>query len=158
VPDDLITAVVDQRLRHSAPSTGFALDGFPRTLNQAKGLDTILSHKGVQLTGVLFYDCPEEELIRRLSGRWVCDGCGAIFHFEPEDPAVKQPCPVCGGRLYRREDDTPDSIRTRFKRFYESTQPLIEFYTRRGILLRVDAAGEVEEVYLRSLAALSISP
>ena len=157
VPDEVVTAVVEQRLREAGTQTGFALDGFPRTIVQAERLDLILQSRDARLTGVLFYDVPEEELIRRLSVRWVCADCNRIFTLEPGDPAVDKPCPVCGGRIYRRDDDTPEAIRTRFKNYRECTAPLIDYYRDKHLLYRIEAVGQVEEIYLRSLAALHLA-
>ena len=157
VPDDVITGVVEDRLKAGGPVGGFALDGFPRTIPQASRLADILGNLGAILTGVLVYEVPEGELIRRLGGRRVCGGCGKIYNFDDAAQALI-PCSVCGGRLNQRADDNPDAIRVRLRLYTECTQPVVEFYDHRRMLRRVDAVGSVEEIYLRSLRALGVSP
>jgi adenylate kinase len=156
VPDQVITDAVELRLTAAGANTGFALDGFPRTCSQAERLASRLDNMGVSLSGVLYYQCPEEELVRRLSGRRICEGCGKIYHFESgETPPAS--CGVCGGRLYRREDDSPEAIRTRMRLYHEVTQPVADYYRERRILMPIEALGEVEEVYLRSIRALGLA-
>ncbi|MDQ2732778.1 MAG: adenylate kinase [Armatimonadota bacterium] len=157
IPDEVITGVVEDRLNSARTHTGFALDGFPRTVAQADGLELILHHLGVQLTAVLYYDTPEDVLIQRLAGRWTCEGCGHIYNFDEPQSGSSKPCDICGGKLYRRADDNPEAIRTRFKVYHECTQPLVEYYASRRLLHTIAAIGQVEEIYLRSLQTLGIS-
>ena len=157
VPDNVILGVVDERLMAAGANTGFVLDGFPRTIAQAEGLGTILARQGEVLTGVLYYEVAEDVLVERLAGRRVCDGCGRIYHFD-EPPAEGVGCEACGGSLKQRDDDNPTTIRRRFKLYRECTQPLVDYYRQRRILHTVDATGQVEDVYLRSLRTLGITP
>ena len=156
LPDEVVSRTVEEKLRETGHDAGFALDGFPRTLVQAEMLDRMLLSLNMQLTAVIYYDCPEEELVRRLSGRLVCENCGRIYHFTDVDAAVGVRCGQCGGNLYRREDDSPDAVRTRLRLYRERTQPLVDYYASRRLLCQVEATGEIEEIYQRTVQALGI--
>ncbi|MCA1597156.1 MAG: adenylate kinase [Chloroflexi bacterium] len=154
LPDDIVARMVEEKLRETGDAKGFALDGFPRTLVQANLLEKMLAALQMCLSAVIYYDCPEDELVRRLSGRLVCENCGRIYHFTDADSAVGVQCGVCGGTLVRREDDSPAAVRTRLKLYRERTRPLVDYYDSRHLLRRVVATGEIEEIYDRTIEAL----
>ena len=137
VPDDVTAAMVKERLSMPDVRAGFVLDGFPRTVNQAKMLDDILSKLGENLASVIYLDVSDDEIVKRLAGRLVCKNCQAPYHTEFTPPKVDGVCDKCGGALLRRDDDNPETIRKRLKVFHESTYPLIEFYEKKGLLVRV---------------------
>lgn len=147
VPDELIVGIVRDELGSpNRAGDGVVLDGFPRTEAQAKALDEMLDEMGTELGAVIYIDVPEEELIRRLSGRRVCESCGANFHVyfnPPPDPGV---CPNCGGRLCQRPDDAVETVKRRLQVYREQTEPLIQYYCKKGVLRRVDGRGSIEQV------------
>lgn len=128
VPDALILEMMSSRIDAPDCSKGYILDGFPRTIEQAEGLDRILAQRGVRVDAVINIDVPETEIIRRLGGRRTCRKCGAIFHNE-FSPSKNGPlCDKCGGELYRRDDDKDDTIKNRIRVYKEKTAPLLEYY------------------------------
>jgi adenylate kinase len=155
VSDELAISMVRERARCLSCCGGFLLDGFPRTVPQAQALDGLLTEQGVSLDAVFAYELPLDEIIDRLSGRRTCDGCKAVYHVTAQSPRVENVCDRCGGRLFQREDDRPDSIRIRMRSYDDSTRPLLEYYEKRGILLKIPARGTPSEIRDRSLRALS---
>ena len=160
VPDELIIAMLRERLEgHGDDSEfGFILDGFPRTLAQAEALEGLDS---VSIEKVLNIRLPEEEVIRRLSARRVCRGCGRNYNLLTSPPRSPGVCDSCGGELFQRDDDRPEVIRRRYRVYEEETAPVKEFYRRRGLLQEVDGARPIEEVFqeaLRLLSGLSLNP
>ncbi len=141
VPDDIIIQVVKERLRAEDCKKGFILDGFPRTLNQARALDEI-----TKIDVVFNFVAPKEVIIDRLSGRRICSQCGAIYHIKYRPPKKPGICDVCGGKLYQREDDRPEVIETRLEVYKKQTAPLIEYYTKKGLLVDIDASKEIDQV------------
>jgi adenylate kinase len=154
VADDVVVALVRERVECLRCRGGFLLDGFPRTVAQAEALDTLLAEQGVALDAVLSYELPTEEVVARLSGRRTCPGCKAVYHLTARLPRVYGTCDRCGGRLTQREDDRPEAIRVRMRTYEASTRPLVEHYTRAGKLVSVRASGTPEEILDSSLAAL----
>ncbi len=154
VPDEVTNAMVRDRLGEPDAANGFLLDGFPRTVQQAYELDGILSDLGTQLDAVLELDVDDDEVVRRLSGRRTCKKCGHIWHVEFDAPLEGGICDICGGELYHRDDDYPETVRHRLEVYASQTEPLIAFYTTRSQLTRVDALGVVEDVTERAIAAL----
>ena len=153
VPDDLVIKMVLGRLGEKTDSTGVVLDGFPRTEPQAVALDAALGNRGIDR--VLHVTVPEEELIRRLNGRYSCRSCMKPFS---EEVAEAGKCPVCDGELYRREDDKPDAVKNRLRVYGEQTSRLIEYYRNQGKLAEINGLQNVEEVtsdLLKSLEALT---
>ncbi|MDY7041035.1 MAG: adenylate kinase [Chloroflexota bacterium] len=146
VPDDVTIAMVQERLQRPDCDQGAILDGFPRTQNQARGLDQMLSDMGRKLDGVLYIAVPDEELVRRLSGRWICRQCQTPYHAVFSPPAQEGVCDDCGGELYQRDDDKPETVRARLKVFHQQTAPLIDYYRQAGLLLEVDGAGNIKTV------------
>lgn len=154
VPDETVLELVTERLRCLCCPGGFLLDGFPRTVGQARALDKLLNGEKVRLEAVLSYELPLERVVARLAGRRTCAGCKAVFHVEARPSKVPGVCDHCGGKLYQREDDRPESIRVRMAAYEKSTAPLADYYQRRGLLASIVAEGTPEEICERSLKAL----
>jgi len=155
VPDETVLALVEERSGCLRCEGGFLLDGFPRTVAQAEALERLLARKKTKLDAVLSYELPLEQVVTRLSGRRTCASCKAVFHVEARPPQVEGICDHCGGKLYQREDDRPESIRVRMAAYEKSTTPLTEFYENRGLLVRISAEGSPEEIFERTLGALT---
>lgn len=142
VPDDLMIEIVRERISQDDCKSGFILDGFPRTIPQAKKLEEI-----VPLDMVIFFDVPEEECIRRLTSRRICPRCGLIYNPATHPPLRPGRCDKCGGPLVAREDDKPEVIRERLKVYRAQTQPVIEFYKNLGKLVTMNKVGSPDEVF-----------
>jgi len=155
VPDEVTIAMVRDRLGQDDTKSGFLLDGFPRTIAQAYELDAILSDLGTMLDVVLDLEVDNEEVVRRLSGRRLCKRCGHVWHVEFDPPKVADICDKCGGELYHRDDDYPETVRHRLDVYALQTRPLIEFYDGRRQLVGMDALGAVEDVTERAIALLN---
>ncbi len=155
VPDEVTNAMVRDRLAQPDAAGGFLLDGFPRNVSQAHELDGILDALDTKLSVVLDLDVDHDEVVRRLSGRRTCKKCGHVWHLEYDPPSVAGVCDKCGGELYQRDDDYPETVRHRLEVYGSQTAPLIEFYGGRGQLVAIDALGAVEDVTERAIAALS---
>ena len=155
VPDELVIAMVRERARCLRCCGGFLLDGFPRTVAQAEALDDLLNQQGVSLDAVVCYELSADAIINRLSGRRTCEACKSVSHVKFQPSRIEGVCDRCGGRLLQREDDRPDSIRTRMNAYEDSTRPLLDHYVRKGILVRIDATGPPDEILERTLDALS---
>ncbi|HEU0238819.1 MAG TPA: adenylate kinase [Micromonosporaceae bacterium] len=154
VPDEVTINMVRSRLAEPDASDGFLLDGFPRTVPQAQELDKLLADLGTQLDVVLELVVDDDEVIRRLSGRRTCRGCGKIWHVEFDPPAVEGRCDRCGGQLFQRDDDRPEIIAARLREYTAKTAPLIDFYGAQGKLVGIDATGLVEDITVRAIDAL----
>lgn len=155
VPDELICRVIEERLDSGEADDGFLLDGFPRTIGQAEMLEGALAERGRSLTAVLLIEAPDEEVIRRLSGRRTCVKAGHIYHVEFDPPKNEGVCDQDGSRLIQREDDKPETIRNRLAVYHQQTEPLIEWYEDRGLLRRFDGARTPDEVHSRIRATLA---
>lgn len=142
VPDELVNQMLDERLGRADIKDGFILDGYPRNLNQAKSLDTILNQKGSQIDIVIYLDTSEPVVIQRLSGRLVCRECGANFHRTNMPSKVNMICDNCGGALYQRNDDKEETIRKRLQVYLEESSPLIQYYNATDKLHRLSADGD----------------
>lgn len=151
VPDAVMQEVVARRLMEPDTASGFILDGYPRTLPQARALDTLLPEMRRSLDAVVFFEIREEVLLRRLTGRRVCPVCGAIYHLDHKPPRVPGRCDVEGAKLVQRKDDAPDTVLHRLKVFRQWTAPLVDYYRARGIFLTVDAERPVADLYNRIL-------
>lgn len=143
VPDEIIIAMIEQIL---PKDTGVILDGFPRTLAQAKALDDMLRKYEKEVSCVIFFDVDDDVVVERLSGRRICPNCGAIYHIKYSPPKVDGICDVCSTPLIQREDDKEEVVRKRLKVYKEQTAPVIEFYAQRNKLKVVKAFGSVEEI------------
>lgn len=145
VDDHIVAELVKKRLEGMDCEKGFILDGFPRNIAQIDLLDTILKELGKKIDAVCELHAPMEVLIERLSGRRSCKECGKIYHIKNLPPKIAGKCDDCGGQLYQREDDLPETIAKRIKVYNEATKPLIEAYKKKGLLEQVDCSGEIEE-------------
>jgi adenylate kinase len=147
VPDELIVAMAGERLQEEDALDGFILDGFPRTIEQAEALDKLLSQLGRRVTVALLIDVPDEEVIRRLSGRRVCTKAGHNYHVEFDPPKREGVCDQDGSRLIQRDDDQPEVIRNRLRVYHEQTEPLIDYYDEQGLMRRIDGTRPPAEVH-----------
>lgn len=154
VPDQVTIQVVLERISAPDCEPGVVFDGFPRNLKQAEALDKALVQKAKAIDKVLYIRVPEEELIKRLSGRWVCRNCQTPYHAIDSPPKVWGRCDKCGGELYQRPDDTVEVVKKRLEVYFAQTAPLIGYYNRSGKLLEMDGKGSVAEVGERIIAAL----
>ena len=154
VPDDVTVKMVLGRIAAPDCVKGFLLDGFPRTLEQAKALDKALAAQGKRMDRVLYIKVSVKELLRRLSGRWICRNCQAPYNIVELPPKVKGKCDRCGGELYQRADDTEETARKRLDVYFNQTMPLIEYYTKSGTLVEVNGEQGVEAVGRDVIAVL----
>jgi len=154
VPDEVTIAMVQVRLARDDTAPGFLLDGFPRTVPQAKSLAEILTEFETALDAVLELRIDDEEVVRRLSGRRTCHGCGRVWHTEFDRPQEDGICDECGGTLFQRDDDQPDTIRRRLEVYRDQTAPLVDYYRGEGLLCSIEAVGPVDEVTRRAIRAL----
>jgi adenylate kinase len=154
VPDDMTVKMVMERIAAPDCENGVIFDGFPRSLRQAEALDKALSGQGKAIDKVVYIKVAEEELLKRLSGRWICRQCQTPYHEVNSPPKVAGKCDKCGGELYQRADDTVETIKKRLVVFFEETAPLVDYYTGAGKLLEVDGVGGLDEVKDRILKAL----
>jgi adenylate kinase len=147
VPDDLIVAMAADRLNEDDAEDGFILDGFPRTIEQAEALDKQLSSMGRRVTAALLIDVPDDEVVRRLSGRRMCVKAGHNYHVEFDPPKHESVCDQDGSRLIQRDDDKPEVIKNRLRVYHEKTTPLIAYYDDRGLMRRIDGTREPADVH-----------
>ena len=147
VPDDVMIAIVAERLGQPDARRGFALDGFPRTLPQAEALDAVLAAAARALDAVLYFEIGDEAIVQRLAGRWVCVQAGHIYHLKFSPPKTPGRCDIEGSELVQRADDRPETVRHRLEVYHRETRPVVEFYRRRGLFDVIDASGEIEGVY-----------
>ena len=155
VPDDLIGSVIEERLDSGEADDGFLLDGFPRTIGQAEMLQQALDKRGRRLTAALLIDAPDEEVVRRLSGRRTCVKNGHVYHVEFDPPKNEGVCDQDGSRLVQRDDDKPETVQKRLAVYHEQTEPLIVWYGERGLLRRFDGTRTPEEVNSHIRATLA---
>ena len=147
VPDDLIVAMARERLSEPDAQDGFILDGFPRTIEQAKSLDEQLEELKRRVTAAILIDVPDDDVVRRLSGRRVCVKAGHNYHIEFDPPKREGVCDQDGSRLIQRDDDKPDVIRNRLAVYHEQTEPLIGYYDDQGLMRRIDGTRSPDEVH-----------
>lgn len=147
VPDDVTIGLVKERLSKDDCASGFLLDGFPRTVNQAVALEQIGNEINRQIDIVVNLDCDNEELIRRISGRRVCKNCGAPYHVTSMKPKVEGICDLCGGPLYQRKDDNEDALKVRLQHYVSDTKPLLDFYDERHLLISFNSLVGKEQLF-----------
>lgn len=149
VPDAVILGIINENIaapQSESGSSGFLLDGFPRTIPQAEALEDILKSLGQVLQCVINISVDDDEVVRRLSGRRVCETCGAIYHIEFELPKVDGTCDKCDGKLYQRDDDKEEIIRSRLDVYKRQTEPLFRYYSEKDLVKNVKGTGSVEEI------------
>ncbi|HHV26616.1 MAG TPA: adenylate kinase [Tissierellia bacterium] len=147
VPDELVVSIVKDRLLEDDCKDGFLLDGFPRTVKQAEALDDELTKMELKLDHVINIDVESDELIKRAVGRRICKNCGATYHIEFNPPKKEEECDVCGGELYQRDDDTEKTVANRIEVYLKETKPLVDYYTKKGIIFSVDGKQAIEDVF-----------
>ncbi len=147
VPDETVVALFQDRAAQSDAVSGFILDGFPRNVEQAEALRKILEQDGGLIDHVVSIEVPEEELVRRLSGRRTCRGCQNLYHVESNPPATAGQCDGCGAELFQRADDNEKTIRERFRVYANKTEPLVDYYEKAGLLRRVAGTGTVDQIF-----------
>jgi adenylate kinase len=152
VPDEVTVGMVRERLSRSDAAKGVILDGFPRTTAQAEALEALLAELGHHLSVVPYIKVPEDVLLARLAGRWTCRACGAMYHELFSAPQEEGVCDRCGGELYQRPDDTPETQKHRIEVYFEQTAPLIDYYRKKGLLVEVDGRPGIEEIQAELLA------
>ncbi|MGX7328824.1 adenylate kinase [Enterococcus bulliens] len=148
VPDEVTNGIVKERLAQPDTENGFLLDGFPRTLDQAKALDEMLNELGKKLDAVIDIHVPEEILVDRLTGRFMCRNCGATYHREFNPPKVEGTCDKCGEHeFYQREDDKPETVKNRLAVNIKSSEPILNYYKEEGLLQSIDGNREIDAVF-----------
>ena len=154
VPDEVVVGMVEERVKKGDCTTGFILDGFPRTVAQADALEGTLQRMKKALSRVILVNVDEDEMVKRLTGRRVCEKCGAGYHIIFDPPKQEGVCDKCQGKLYQRDDDKESTIRNRLKVYNNQTAPLIEYYQKKQLLSVVDGMGSIEEIFGRISKAL----
>lgn len=154
VPDEVMIGMVDEVLK-GLSGRSIILDGFPRTVPQATALETLLSQHGMRIGRAVFVEVPREKLLRRLTGRRVCNSCGAVYHVDSKPTKRDGVCDTCGGQVVQRKDDHEDVIGTRLEAYDKSTSPLKQFFADKGLFAEVNGIGGTEEVYGRIEAQLA---
>ncbi len=147
VPDELVVDLVVDRVAQDDAKNGYVLDGFPRTIPQAKALDEALAKLGEKVDYAINVEVPDENIIRRMSGRRACVSCGATYHLVHIPPKKDGICDTCGSELILRDDDKPETVKKRLDVYHEQTQPLIDYYKERGILKEVDGTVDMADVF-----------
>ncbi|MDD7113530.1 MAG: adenylate kinase [Lachnospiraceae bacterium] len=147
VPDELVVDLVVDRIKAKDCMKGFILDGFPRTIPQAEALDYALNNQNEKIDYAINVDVPDENIIRRMSGRRACVGCGATYHLVYNPTKKEGVCDVCGEKLILRDDDKPETVQKRLNVYHEQTQPLIDYYNKKEVILTVDGTQDIDVVY-----------
>jgi adenylate kinase len=147
VPDEIVIQVIEERLKKDDAKNGFILDGFPRTIPQAVALDELFQKINIQHYKVIWLDVPDDEIVKRISGRRTCKNCQAVYNIYFNPPKVDGICDVCGGELFIREDDKEEKVKKRLEVFREQTLPLIDYYQKKGKkIIKVNGVGSVDEI------------
>ena len=154
VPDELTVKILLDRVAQADCANGYVLDGFPRTIPQAEVLDKALAELGETIDYAIDVDVPDENIVRRMSGRRACVACGGTYHIEHIPPKKEGICDTCGQELVLRDDDKPETVLKRLKVYHDQTQPLIDFYTAKGVLRSVDGTVDMKDVFNAIVAIL----
>jgi adenylate kinase len=155
VPDDLICKVIMEKVDSPEAEDGFLLDGFPRTTGQAEKLEQALDRRGRSLTAAILIDVPDEEVLKRLSGRRICVKNGHVYHVESNPPKNEGVCDLDGSKLVQRDDDKPETVKKRLSVYHEQTEPLIDLYEEKGLLRRLDGTRPADDVHGHIRATLA---
>ena len=147
VPDELTCDLVVDRIQQDDCKKGYILDGFPRTIPQAEALDAALEKLGESMDYAINVEVPDENIVNRMGGRRACTSCGATYHVEYNAPAKENVCDSCGAELVLRDDDKPETVQKRLGVYHDQTQPLIDFYTKKGIIAEVDGTMDMKDVF-----------
>ncbi len=156
IPDTVGVGIVLDKVMELGPEAGFILDGFPRTRDQANILDATLAEKSRGLDKALFIRVPEEELVRRLGGRFVCRQCQSPHALSEAEPGVSSTCQRCDGELYQREDDRAEAVQARIEVYHRQTAPVLDYYREQGLLAEISGVGAIEDINRRAMAALEL--
>ncbi|AVQ33618.1 adenylate kinase [Staphylococcus muscae] len=146
VPDEVTVGIVKERISEDDAKKGFLLDGFPRTIEQAEALNSILEELGREIDAVVNIEVPEEELMNRLTGRRICETCGTTYHLVFNPPKVEGVCDLDGGKLYQREDDNPETVANRLNVNIKQSKPILDFYGQQGVLKNIDGSKQIDAV------------
>ena len=155
VPDELVVSIVQDRLTKEDCKEGFLLDGFPRTLDQADALDKELTKMGIKLNKVVNIEAEKDVLIERAIGRRICKSCGATYHIKFNPPKTDKVCDLDGGELLQRDDDIEETVATRIGVYKDQTQPLIDYYQKKGIILNIDGTRPINDIFGEIVQSLS---
>jgi adenylate kinase len=154
VPDEVTIKLISERLNQPDCKGGAVFDGFPRTIEQAKALDKMMAGRGSSINEAIYIEVPGKELLKRLTGRWICRNCQTPYHEVNSPPKVPGKCDKCGGELYQRSDDTEKTIRERIKVYFAQTTPLLDYYKAAGKLAGIDGNRDITEVSQKIMEAL----
>ena len=157
VPDEITTKMILERIDQPDCASGCLFDGFPRTLQQAKTLDKALSQQGRSIDKAIYIEVPDEELVKRLSGRWLCRACQTPYHITNSPPRTPGECDRCGGELYQRPDDRKETAKERLNVFFAQTVPILDYYKKQGKLIRVNGNLGMQGVAREIVSALRVS-
>jgi adenylate kinase len=157
VPDEITIKMILERIDRPDCASGCLFDGFPRTLQQAKVLDKALEDKGKSIDRAIYIEVPNGELVKRLSGRWLCRACQTPYHITNSPPRTPGKCDKCGGELYQRPDDREETVKERLGVFFAQTVPILDYYKKQGKLIRVDGNLEMQGVAREIVSALRAS-
>ena len=152
VPDEVIIGILNERIARDDCAKGYILDGVPRTIGQAKAME----ESGIEVDAAVALEISEDEILRRMSGRRVCEACGSSFNMEAIPPRVEGICDNCGGKLIQRDDDTPETVHKRLEVYHRETKPLIGYYAERGLLRTVDVSDSKEGTFHRIMTLLGL--
>jgi adenylate kinase len=156
VPDELVVDLVVARLDEEDCENGYVLDGFPRTIPQAKALDVALQTMGQKIDYAINVEVPDENIVNRMGGRRACLKCGATYHVVYAPTKVENVCDTCQGDLVLRDDDKPETVQKRLQVYHEQTQPLIEYYTEKNVLVEVDGTKDIDDVFASIVKILEV--
>ena len=152
VPDEVIIGILNERIARDDCAKGYILDGVPRTIGQAEAMEK----SGIEIDAAIALEISEDEILRRMSGRRVCEACGSSFNMEAIPPRVEGICDNCGGKLIQRQDDTPETVHKRLEVYHRETKPLVGYYAERGLLRTVDVSDSKEGTFHRIMALLGM--
>ena len=142
VPDEIVTQILSQRIERDDCKKGYILDGYPRNLTQAEGLGAIIG----EVDKVILIDVDDDVIIERMSGRRGCPKCGQMYHTKYNPPKTSGVCNECGAELIQRKDDTEETVKNRLKVYHETTSPIVDYYDKKGLLLKVSGVGDIDEI------------